>query len=148
MSICLWPDWWNNYTENSTEFKLHCYFHNFELFIGLHTMNSLWSKSCQDVQFTSNDSHTVWYNQCIHDENYGLVFYLYIFYALRVPHSLSMTEIWGEYQWKQCTFHIQFCVISTLQGDSRRRSLFSMLFMIFWFWIFLSRFNFTFNYVL
>jgi len=78
----------------------------FSLFWVLHT------NACHDVlvgnELPECASHIqrftdciCWYNQCIYDERYGLVSIWHIFYFLRAPYSLPMSEYCVKSQWKQ-----------------------------------------------
>jgi len=131
--MCLWADWWNDYTENSTKYKLHCYFHNFEPFIGLHTMNSLWATSCRNVQVTFNVSHTVSVHIiCVCMVRNTVSCCIYIYSMVSESRILFLWQNIGlTVSGNKSTFHNTCCLMRALQGDSGQRSLFPVRFMIF-----------------
>jgi hypothetical protein len=113
--------------------QLHCYFHNFKSFILLHTMNPLWGMSCPKVQFTSNSSQTVPVDIIsAYTMRVTVACRIYIYSKLPEPRSLFPWQNIGlTVRRNKSSFHIQCCLMRALQGISRHRFLFPVLYMIF-----------------
>ena len=104
----------------------------------MHATTPLWGMSYPNVQVTSNASQTVSVDitsVCTTRDTVSCLFDINsIFSEPRIlfPCQNIVLTVSGN----KCTFHIQCCLMRAVRRVSHHRSLFTVLFMIFWCWTF------------